>query len=73
MIEVRLFAYFREGRGKVVFMSAENVSTCSDVLAQLSISEKDVAIFLINGFHAKFADGVKDNDILAIFPPVAGG
>ena len=73
MIEVRLFATFREGRGKIVFMEPEQVNCAQDVLDVLEIPAEEVAIFLINGFHSKFEDTVKDEDVLAIFPPVGGG
>ena len=73
MIEVRLFATFREGRGKIVFMEPEQVNCAQDVLDILEIPAEEVAIFLINGFHSKLEDTVKDEDVLAIFPPVGGG
>ena len=73
MIEVRLFATFREGRGKIVFMEPEKASCAQDVLDVLDIPAEEVAIFLINGFHSKLEDAVKDEDVLAIFPPVGGG
>ena len=34
---------------------------------------EEVAILLINGFHSKPADSVKDGDIISLFPPVGGG
>ena len=73
MIEVRLFATFREGRGKIVYLEPEQVKCARDVLDVLEIPAEEVAIFLINGFHSKFEDAVKDQDVLAIFPPVGGG
>ena len=73
MIEVRLFATFREGRGKIVYLKPEQVNCAQDVLDVLEIPAEEVAIFLINGFHSKFEDAVKDQDVLAIFPPVGGG
>ncbi len=73
MIEVRLFAFFREGRDKIIFMSPEKMNTISDILAELNISVDDLAICLINGMHSKPEDTVKADDIVALFPPVAGG
>ena len=70
MIEVRLFATFREGRGKIVFMEPDKVSCPQDIL---EIPAEEVAICLINGFHSKLDALVKDEDVLAIFPPVGGG
>ncbi len=73
MIEVRLFAFFREGRGKIIFLPPEKIKTVQDILDELNISVDDLAICLINGFHSKPEDNVSPGDILALFPPVAGG
>ena len=73
MIEVRLFATFRQGREKVYYFPAEEYRTAGEFLKKLDIPEKDVAILLINGFHSKPEAAVKDEDIVSFFPPVAGG
>lgn len=73
MIEVRLFATLRQGRGKIINLDAAGYQTGQDILEHFQIPREEVAIFLINGFHSKPSDPVKDGDILAIFPPVGGG
>lgn len=73
MIEVRLFATFREGREKILFLEANNYKKASDVLDYLKIPYEEVAIYLINGRHSKLNDSIKEGDVLAIFPPVGGG
>lgn len=73
MIEVRLFATFREGRDKVCYLDPNKVTTIRDILSELNIPVEDVAIMLINGFHKKPDDIVKDEDLISLFPPVAGG
>lgn len=73
MIEIRLFATFREGREKIYYMKAEKIKKVSDALEILRIPEEEVAICLINGRHSKVDTEVKDGDILAVFPPVGGG
>ncbi len=73
MIEVRLFATFREGREKVLFLDAKEYTKAGDVLDYLDIPQEEVAIYLINGRHSKFTDSIKEGDVLAIFPPVGGG
>ena len=73
MIEVRVFATLREGREKVTMLPPEGISTAGDILRHFSIPEGEVSILLINGFHSKSGDTVKDGDILALFPPVGGG
>ena len=44
-----------------------------DIIASLSIPEKEIAIFLINGRHSKLHTALEDNSVLALFPPVGGG
>ena len=73
MVEVRLFATFREGREKIYHMDAEKIKKASDALEILRIPEEEVAICLINGRHSKVDTEVKDGDILAVFPPGGGG
>ena len=73
MIEVRLFATLREGRGKVMMLSAEEFQTAGEIIAHLDIPPEEVSILLINGFHNKPESAVKDGDIVALFPPVGGG
>lgn len=73
MIEVRLYATFREGREKIYEMDPDGLRTASDILNALNILKEDVAILLINGKHSKPEDAVKDGDVLAFFPPVGGG
>ena len=73
MIEVRVFATLRQGRDKITMMEPEGISCAGDVLQRLDIPAGEVSILLINGFHKKPEDPVKDGDILALFPPVGGG
>ena len=73
MIEVRLFATLREGRGKVQMLPASDFSVAGDIITHLDIPAEEVAILLVNGFHKKPDEPVKAGDVVAIFPPVGGG
>lgn len=73
MIEVRLFATFREGRDKIVFLDENQFHNGSEVLDYLDIPYDEVSIFLINGSHSEINAPIKAGDVLAIFPPVGGG
>ena len=53
--------------------TAENFKTAGDIIAHLDIPPEEVSILLINGFHNKPESEVKDEDIVALFPPVGGG
>lgn len=73
MIEVRLFATLREGRGKVQMLSASDFAVAGDIIRFLNIPFEEVAILLVNGFHKKPDEPVRAGDIVALFPPVGGG
>ena len=73
MIEVRLFATFREGREKISYVESEKAKNGEDICRLYQIPCEEVAIFLINGRHSDLQQPIKDGDILALFPPVGGG
>lgn len=72
-VEVRLFAYFREGRDKKLFLEFNEPVTAGEVIEQINIEIKDVAMLLINGRDGKPETKLCDNDVLSLFPPVGGG
>lgn len=73
MIEVRLFATFRIGRAKILFLEAKQYATAGAIIDALEIPREEVAILLVNGRHSKADKGIEDGDIVALFPPVGGG
>ncbi len=73
MIEVRLFATFREGRQKILSLPVEGFPTCLAVVNHLEIDPQEVAICLVNGRHQGLDCLLQDGDVLALFPPVGGG
>lgn len=72
-ITIKLFATLREGRGKVLEKEYEEGTTIRDILKDVDIDEKEVAIMMKNGIHAKLDLVPSDGDYLSIFPPVGGG
>jgi len=71
-VEIRLFATFREGRGKTVVLE-QNEPTPRSLLRDIGVSEEDVAILLINGRDGDFDQTLKSGDYISVFPPVGGG
>lgn len=43
------------------------------LLEQLQIEMQEPKIIFLNGVHARLGDLLKENDRVAIFPPIAGG
>ena len=74
-VTVRLFAYLRKGRFKEKDMDLPAETTVLQVLKLLSINAEElkIGIILVNGKHAPFERVLCEADVLAIFPPVAGG
>lgn len=73
MIEVRLFATFREGREKTSLLDANNYKNAGEIIDYLRIPREEVAILLINGRYSPVDSPVNDGDVVALFPPVGGG
>lgn len=73
VIEVRLFATFREGRDKEFFLEQKDFKNAGEIIDYFRIPREEVAILLINGVYSLIDTSVKDGDILALFPPVGGG
>lgn len=71
-IEVRLFATFRNDRGKKVYIE-EETPTPRSILESIGIKEEDIAILLINGRDGELDMHLSEGDYLSVFPPVGGG
>lgn len=72
-IEVRLFASFRRGRWKSKRLSIDDSTQITDILTLLQIKNEEIGMILVNGGYQTIDYKLNDGDILAIFPPVAGG
>lgn len=73
MIEVRLFATFRDGREKILSMDEKQYENVREIARHLNIPIDEIAILLINGRHSSPDVPLSDGDIVALFPPVGGG
>jgi len=72
-IEVRLFASFREGRFRQARLELESGRTVAGLIAELGIKLPEVGISLVNGRHADPEQQLQNGDVVALFPPIAGG
>ena len=73
VIKVRLFAMFREGRFDEKDLELPQDSSLADLMEYLKIPEKDSKVLLLNGLSASVKDKLSDDDVVAIFPMIAGG
>jgi molybdopterin converting factor small subunit len=72
-VTVKLFATLREYGDNQKVMDFPEGTSVLDVVKQLELPKDDVAIIMINGRHAKLETELKEEDVLALFPPVGGG
>ena len=73
VVEVRLFATFREGRFTEKELELPEESSLSDLLEYLKIPEKEAKVLIVNGQAESVEHKLNNHDIIAIFPPIAGG
>jgi len=77
-IEVRLFATFRDrlpsGSGPFsCHLDVEPGTPLRAVLHRFQIGDDTPKILLVNGRHASPDYALNDDDVVSVFPPVAGG
>lgn len=72
-VEVKLFASFRVGRFKCKRLSIDSETKIIDILNSLEIRKEELGLVLINGMYSNINTYLNDNDVLAVFPPAAGG
>lgn len=73
MIQVRLFATFREDRFKDKEMDFPESAPVMDLLETLDIAADQVGILLVNGQSATPGTKLNSDDVVSIFPAVGGG
>ena len=73
MVEVRLFATFRQGRFKIQVMDLPAGAIAGDVLKRLEIQPDEVSILLVNGKESDASRLLELGDAMSLFPGVGGG
>jgi len=77
-VTVKLFAYLKEhlpggSEGKGCSREIEKGATVGDVLHGLEIPDTLSLLIFRNATHASRDEVLEDGDVLAVFPPIAGG
>ncbi len=77
-VEVRLFAFFTKylpdnAERHRAELELKEGTLVKQVLMQLKVPLDEIKLIFINGVHAELEDVLKEGDIMAAFPPVAGG
>ena len=71
-VQVKLFATFRNGRQELQEFEYPQDIPISTVLKDLSLSENDIGMALVNGIHATTDNKLHDHDVLALVPEYRG-
>ena len=77
-VRLKLFAtcrrYLPPGtQGNAVDVEVLPGTQVGDLLSQFDVPEKESRVVLVNGRHAKVNDVLKEGDVVAAFPAMAGG
>ena len=72
-VEVKLSSTLRKGRFGQQTIDLPDGSTVANLLGQLELTTKEVAVVAVNTQHATQDRPLEAGDEVAIYPPVAGG
>ena len=72
-ITVKLFATLRDFGPEIQEMSVPENSTIAKVIKSLNLPEDIPLLTIVNGVHTDPKETLKEEDVLALFPPVGGG
>lgn len=77
-VKVKLFGIFRnylpsESEGPTFWMEFEEGATLEEILVRLGIPEEEPKALVHNHRAGKKEQVLADGDVVAVFPPVAGG
>ncbi len=72
-VQVKLFAFFREGRFIKEDRELPEGCTAGEVVDALNIAREEVGVLMLNSRHCQFDTVLHEGDIYAIFPVIGGG
>ena len=72
-VTIKLFANFRNDRFIKEVQTIAPGSTVGAIVSELSLTEEEVGVILINGRHSNLDQPLTEGDILSLFPLVGGG
>ncbi len=77
-VRLKLFATFRRylppgAQGSAVDVEVPSHARVGELLASSGLPEDESCVVLVNGRHAEFNDLLREGDVVAVFPAMAGG
>ncbi|MHC4758373.1 MAG: MoaD/ThiS family protein [Planctomycetota bacterium] len=73
VVEVKLFATFRQGRFDKKEMEFSKAVPLADLLKDLNIPLEQVGVLLVNGRNTSPEYLLASEDVVSIFPAIGGG
>lgn len=65
-----------EADGHVVTLEVDDTTSAYDIIDRYGVPREDAHLVLVNGVYLQLPERfepLKENDVLAVWPPVAGG
>lgn len=72
-ITLKLFATLKEYGPEIQDIAVPENTTVSEVIRMTNIPDNFPLLRIVNGEHVKKDFALKEGDVLALFPPIAGG
>jgi molybdopterin converting factor small subunit len=72
-LEIELFASLQKFMSKVEKVELDDSCTVLELLEKIDSNSSAVTITLVNGHHVPLDQTLHDAEVVAIFPPIAGG
>ena len=72
-ITIKLFTTLQQFGSEEEDVTVPENTTVADVIVMLKIPKNIPLLRIVNGVHVKPDHTLKEGDVLALFPPIAGG
>jgi len=72
-VQLKLFAFFREGRFIKEDRELTEGTSAGEVVDSLDIDREEVGVLMLNSRHCDFDTILQEGDTYAIFPVIGGG
>jgi sulfur carrier protein ThiS len=72
-VTIKLYATFQKDRFAREERGVADGTRVRDIVETLGIDAAEVGVTMVNGRHVELDDGLRPDDVLAIFPVIGGG
>ncbi len=72
-VTIKLYASFQKDRFAREEREVAEGTRVRDIVEALGIEASEVGVTMVNGRHVELDDGLRPDDVLAVFPVIGGG